>query len=307
MIEIFLTENDEFRQIEKPEKGSWINVVSPNDEEVKMLKEIAPLSEDFFVSLKDVNEMPAFEATENFIFIITRTPQKIAEGEEKGYVTIPLGIFANNDYFITICYFQNDVVRTFKTKKVDTYKRIINILKLLLACSEVYTLYLKDLSKDIQLTQIELEKNLANEDIIKMMNIAKYLLYFNTALKANQFLIEKITKKDTLTRSFYEKDLIEDIIEENTQSAEMVNIYIGILHELTNGFSSVIANNLNKVMKFLTSITIILMLPTLIASIYGMNVELPFQKFPHAFLITMVIAFGISFLSAFIFWKRKLF
>jgi len=307
MIEIFLTENDELKKIEKPEKGSWINVVSPNDEEVKILKELAPLSEDFFVSLKDVNEMPVLETTESSIFIITRTPQRVAEGEEKGYVTIPLGIFANNDYIITICYFQNDVVEAFKSKKIDTYKRVINMLRLLLTCSEIYALYLKDLSKDIQLTQIELEKNLANEDIIKMMNIAKYLLYFNTALKANQFLIEKITKKDTLTRSFYEKELIEDIIEENTQSAELVNIYIGILHELTNGFSSVIANNLNKVMKFLTSVTIILMLPTLVASIYGMNVDLPFQKFPHAFWITMLISFTISTCSAFIFWKRKLF
>ncbi|OYT56145.1 MAG: hypothetical protein B6U68_03805 [Candidatus Aenigmarchaeota archaeon ex4484_14] len=152
-----------------------------------------------------------------------------------------------------------------------------------------------------------MEKSMKNEGLIRLLNIQKSLVYFSTSLKSNQILIEKLTKNKVFTKFHQDRELLEDVIEETEQAIQMTKIYSNILNEMTEAFGSLISNNLNLVMKLLTSITIILMLPTLVASIYGMNLPLPFQHSPHAFGIVMGMSIILSIIGVVVFWRKELF
>jgi len=153
----------------------------------------------------------------------------------------------------------------------------------------------------------ELQKSLKNEEVIRLLNIEKSLVFFTTSLKSNELMMERLMKTDLLKLTPDDRDRLEDVLIDNRQAIEMANIYSNILSGMMDAFASVISNNLNVVMKILTSITIILMIPTLTASIYGMNIELPFQHSQHAFYIVTGISFGASLLCVLAFIKNKWF
>ncbi len=307
MIEIFKSSEGELKLIKAPEKNCWINIICPTDEELSELNQIANIPQEIISSLKDVDEMPDMERDENIFFIVTRTPQKNLGNAELEYSTIPLGIIILDNYFITLCFNENDVITQLKTKNVFTAKKIQTTLRILLISAKTYLKYLSMINKKIHVIQGSLKKSMKNEEIFDLLNIEKSLVYFSTSLKSNQFLIERLTKTNVFTQFEHDKGLLEDTTEENKQAIEMTSIYSNILSGMMDAFASVISNNLNMVMKLLTSITLVLMMPTLVASIYGMNVELPFQKSPHAFLITMSISIALSIIGVFILWKKRLF
>ena len=265
------------------------------------------MPQDVISSLKDMDEMPDMEKDENLLFIITRTPQKNSNNAELEYSTIPLGIILLDNYLITLCFNDNDVITQLKSQKVYTAKKIQTTLKILLISAKTYLIYLNMINKKVHIIQERLEKTMKNEDILGLLNIQKSLVYFSTSLKSNQFLIERLTKTKVFTQFEHDKELLEDMIEENEQAIEMAKIYSNILSGMTDTSASLISNNLNTVMKLLTSITLILMLPTLVASIYGMNIALPFQTSPYAFLITMTVSLALAIIGVIILWKKKLF
>jgi len=307
MIEIFKSFKGELKQIKKPAMGCWINLISPTEEELLKINPIIEMPKDVISSLKDMDEMPDMEKDDNFFFIVTRTPQKNSNNAGLKYSTIPLGIIILDNYLITLCFNENDVITQLKTKKVYTAKKIQTTLRILLISAKTYLSYLNMINKNVHIIQNGLEKTMRNEDILGLLNIQKSLVYFSTSLKSNQFLIERLTKTKMFTQFEHDKDLLEDTTEENKQAIEMANIYSNILRGMTDTSASLISNNLNTVMKLLTSITLILMLPTLVASIYGMNIDLPFQKSPYAFLITMGVSLALSIIGVIILWKKKLF
>jgi magnesium transporter len=153
----------------------------------------------------------------------------------------------------------------------------------------------------------ELHKSMKNQELIKMLDLEKSLVYFTTALKSNEIMIGRLSAQKKFKINTDDRDLLDDVLVEYRQGIEMANIYSNILSGMMDAFASVISNNLNVVMKFLTSITIILMLPTLVASVYGMNVELPFQHSPHAFLLTMGFSAILAVISVLLFMYRKWF
>lgn len=305
MIEIFKSSKGELGLIEKPVEGCWINLTSPTSEELSEISSIIEIPEYVISSLKDIDEMSAIERDNNFLFIVTRTPQKNLDNVGLEYSTIPLGIIILDNYLITLCFNENDVITQLKTKKVYTAEKVQATLKILLISAKTYLKYLNIINKKIHIIQDNLKKSMKNKEIFDLLNIEKSLVYFSTSLNSNQFLIERLT--NAFTQFEHDKELLEDTKEENKQAIEMTNIYSNILSGMMDAFASVISNNLNMVMKILTSITLVLMMPTLVASIYGMNIALPFQKSPHAFLITMAISFALSIVSVLILWKRKLF
>ena len=307
MIEIFKSFKGELKLIKKPARGCWINLICPTKKELSKISHIIEMPQDVISSLRDMDEMPDMEKEDNFLFIITRTPQKNSNNTKLEYSTIPLGIILLDNYLITLCFNDNDVITQLKSQKIYTAKKIQTTLKILLISAKAYLIYLNMINKKVHIIQERLEKTMKNEDILGLLNIQKSLVYFSTSLKSNQFLIERLTKTKVFTQFEHDKELLEDMIEENEQAIEMTKIYSNILTGMTDTSASLISNNLNIVMKLLTSITLILMLPTLVASIYGMNIALPFQTSPYAFLITMAISVALAIIGVIILWKKKLF
>jgi len=305
MLEIFKTTDTGLKRIKKPVRGSWINIVIPTEEDERFLYSHTKIKKEDIESLLDIDEIPSVEKYGEDYFILIKTPQK--DGGELEYSTVPLGIYLSDKYFITICFWENDCIRRLKKTDFSTGKRIRTTLKLLYISSKLYLEYLKEIQKKIYVIQKDLEKSMRNEEMIHLLNLEKSLIYFTTSLRSNYILIEKLTKNRLFTRYKEDNELLEDVLEETIQAIDMANIYSNILSGMMDAFASIISNNLNMVMKLLASITIILMIPTLIASIYGMNISLPFQTSPHAFLLIISLSILFSIIGVIIFWKARLF
>lgn len=226
------------------------------------------------------------------------------------FTTLPIGIAITKDIIITICSSDmGEILELYdgKVKNLSTENRNRFILHLLHRSAFFYLKYLKEINKKTNEVETELQKATKNEELIKLLNIEKSLVFFTTSLKSNELMMERLQKIRAFELTDDDKDFLEGLIIDNKQAIEMANVYSNILSGMMDAFASVISNNLNIVMKFLTSVTIILMIPTLIASIYGMNIGLPFQHSSHVFFITIGISFALSSIGVMIFLKNRWF
>src|SRR3989344_3800689 len=304
MIEKFKVSKEGINEAESEDKADWINLVEPTAAEISELNTKFNISQFPINSLKDIEEIPLIEHYDSTILIISRIATKYVG--ELDFSTVPLGIFIANKKIFTICFFKNDLLNLMKEQKFK-FTTSDFLLKLLLKSSRLYLSYLKVINAEMYKTEKSLEKSQKNEEIIKLLDIEKSLVYFTTSLKADQLLLEKISRMEKIIKTKKETELITDVIDENRQAIETTSIYSDILSSTMDAFASVIANNLNIVIKMLASITIIIALPTLIASIYGMNVELPFQHSVFAFWIVMLMSSILAVSGVIIFWRYKLF
>ena len=315
MIEILRPTEKKLEVLDKIEKNCWINVISPTDEEIKKIRSIIDIPEDLLVSLKDIDEVPANEHYDKFTFIIIRTPYNNVK-KELEYYTVPLGIFATNDFVLTISFFENDTISKLKTQKFS-FRKTQLVFRLLLVSARLYLSYLTDLKNKMYLTEHKLAESQKNEVVILYLELQKSFVYFNISLGSNKILIERIAEESHMANGITQygikiktredKELITKVIDENNQAIQMISVYSNILSNTLDAFASIISNNLNVVIKVLTSITIVLSFPTMIASIYGMNIDLPFQQSAHAFGIVMGISFALSLTSVWVLWKLKYF
>jgi magnesium transporter len=320
MIEILKFSEHGIQHMERPSKDAWINVVNPDAYEIKYLAEVCKIKEtdyqefkDDINSLQDMEEIPYMEKYRQEYFIITRTPHKLKNTDPESkyksaveYITIPLGIMINKDYIITISFRENENVDILKTKKFKHEKSLV-LLKLLLVSSKTYIKYLKEIDAKIKAIEEKFESVQRNKEISDLLDLKKSLVYFNTSLKSDQILLEKIARNKDFVNSEDDKDVIDDVIDENKQAIVVTAIYKNIIADATDLFNSVTSNNLNKTLKLLTSITIVIAIPTLVASIYGMNVSLPFDHSKYAFIIVMGIIAILSALGVAILWKHDMF
>ena len=313
MIEIYKTIDGKLTKIvptAHEEKDSWIYVVSPSVEEIEKITTQFNIPRDFLEDPLDVNESPRIEREDENTLIIIRTPYYDDEEEHIKFTTIPLGIILTKDCLITVSSKNDDVLQNFfkgEVKNFSTSKRNRLILQILSRTATVYLNYLKRINRMTSSIENRLHKSMKNEELIRLLDMEKSLVYFSTSLRSNELVMERLARTGLLTKSEENKDFLEDLMIENKQALEMTNIHSNILSSMMDAFASVISNNLNMVMKFLTSVTIILMIPTLIASIYGMNIKLPFARSTHAFAITMGASIVFSLIGVFIFIKRKWF
>lgn len=313
MIEILKPSKAKLEVLGKPTSQCWINVASPTEEEILRIKSLIDVPEEFLNSLKDIDEIPTIEERRDFTLITIRTPYNNPKIDLE-YYTVPIGVLVTNDFVMTICYFENDVIEKLKSQRFS-FRKTQLVFRLLLASAKLFLSYLKEIKRKIYLIESQLEQSQKNKQIMELLELEKDLVYFETSLKSNEILIERVEKtakgntikKSILIKTLGDKELIENVIEENKQAIEMTTIYSNILSSTLDAFASVISNNLNIVIKVLTSITIVLMLPTLVASVYGMNVKLPFQQSPSAFLIIMAFSFTLSVFGLLVLWKKKLF
>ncbi|WML30286.1 magnesium transporter CorA family protein [Neobacillus sp. OS1-32] len=312
MLEIF--KSTEARKLEKVDvisKGCWVNVYAPTTEEINKVSNDTQVDVDIIRDALDDEERPRIERDDGRVYIIVDFPYIVHD--ESGmavYETIPIGIVLTEENMITVSLKDSPIIEEFRTNRVKeffTFKKTRFALQLLFVISSYYLRYLKQINKKTNDIEKVVHQSLKNKELYAFLALEKSLVYFTTSLKANKVVLDKILRFNYLKMYEEDKDLLEDVIIEITQAIEMAETYHTILTGMMNAFASIISNNLNIVMKFLTSITIILALPTMVASFYGMNVNIPFQHIHYSFVIPLVISGFFASLTAFVFWKKKYF
>lgn len=302
-------------ELNQIEDGCWINIYPPFDTDAvqKLCKELE-VPYDFVLDSTDMDEQSRFEREDNAELIVINTPVKNEnESEyEADYITVPIGIISVGDIIITISPRKNPVIDYFLHKfqrKFDPSNQKDFVLRIFEHSVYIFMNYLKKINNARDEYQKELYNSSRNDELLKLMNLQKSLVYFATTLRDNHNLMTKIQKTDFIhIREEVEmSDLLEDIIVDNAQAREMSDIYNNILNGTLDTFASIISNNLNNVMKQLTSVTIVLMVPTLVASFYGMNVTLPFANSQYAFGISIGVAFCLSLLVVYFFRRSRIF
>ncbi len=311
MIRIFGWSENKFIPTDRVEKHSLINVINPDKSELDKLSAEMSIPPDFLTDPLDIDERARIETEDGVLLIVLRIPKYDESNPEIPFTTIPAGIILTKEDTIVIIS-SSDITDILefgngKAKGIIAGKRSSVILQIFLRTALLYLRHLKEINRRTGETERELQKSLKNEALIKLLNLEKSLVFFTTSLRSNDLMMERLLKTELLKLTPEDKDMLEDVLIDNRQAIEMANIYSNILSGMMDAFASVISNNLNVVMKILTSITIILMIPTLIASIYGMNIDLPFQRSSHAFFIVIGISFTLSLISALIFVRNKWF
>ncbi len=306
--------NKPLKELSKAEKGCWINIYPPyNSEEIKTLSHHLDIPTDFFADALDIDERSRYEQEDGVQFVVVNIPIKNETEQEYEalYITIPIGIVEVDDYIITISAFKNPVIDYFLTRNIKTFETNNHSHFLLLLFERTvfdFILYLKILNNQRNLYEKELYYTSRNEELAKLMNIQKTLVYFVTTLRGNELMMMRMQRTNFLKIAHDEdaSDFFEDIIIDMSQAQEMAQIYTEILNTIMNAFASIISNNMNTIMKRLTSITIILMVPTLVASTYGMNVPLLGQNHPYAFPIIMGSSIMLTIILVWFFMRKKL-
>lgn len=301
--------NNGLIQTESLEDNCWINAICPTKEETKFLLQELQIPDDFYNDIEDIDERPRIEIENGWFLIILRVPFK-SNDAKLPFNTAPLGLMFKDDTFVSLCFHETEILSDFvhytQRKKIIVENHFDLVLKLLLSSSIWFLKYLKQINQRIKLAEDNLEKSIKNEELQALLQIEKCLVFFITSLKGNDVLFHRIKNlkkyKDT-----FDLELLEDVEIELRQAEETTNIYNNILTGMMDAYASVISNNLNVIMKRLTSISIILMIPTLIASLYGMNVPNNLQENPFGFWIVLLISLGVSVFGVFLFKKKNMF
>ncbi|MDK2973784.1 MAG: magnesium transporter [Methanofollis sp.] len=313
MLKIFKTRQNEagafIEELDTVEPGAWIVCTAPDEAEIGRAAGIIGIVPEDLRAALDEEERPRMETEEGRTLILIDVPIRIA-GEPAGtYSTIPLGIAISDDYILTICLQESLILQDFiagKVKTFYTFKKTRFLFQILYRNASYYLNFLRQIDKRSTEIEKQLHLSLRNEELILLLNLDKSLVYFSTSLKSNEVVLEKILRFKPVRMFPEDEDLLEDVIIENKQAIEMANIYSNILSGTMNAFASIISNNLNIVMKFLASVTIVLAVPTMIASFFGMNVGIPLSDNPIAFAIIVGISMVISVVLVLVLMKKRM-
>ena len=297
--------------IPQAEKGCWVNISQPTTEEINRLVSEFHVPQDIIQDIMDMDERPRVEYDDDWSLVIIRVPVSSTENGVP-FHTVPLGIFMTEEATITLCSVHNEVLffeqPSLYREQYQQVNDILNfLLKLFLRSATVYSRYLKQINQQTSSIEQDLEKSIRNKELNKLLKMEKCLVYFITSLKANELVLTKLRNSKRNSISELNEDLLEDAIIENKQALEMAQIYSDIQAGMMDAFASVISNNLNVVMKQLTSISIILMIPTLIASLYGMNVPNYFEHVNWAFPGILLFSILMALTGVMAFRKREWF
>jgi magnesium transporter len=305
----FLKNNNGLAPCEKWEPNCWVNVEDPTSDEKRYLIQDLQIPEAYLNDIEDVNERPRIELDEGWFLILMQIPFK-SNDKKVPFSTVPLGIIFKNEIYVSICFFKTEMITDFiayaARKGINKQNQFDLTLRFFLSSSVWYLKYLKQINQNIKLAENKLERSIRNEDLQTLLQIEKCLVFFTTSLKGNDILVNRI-KNIKEHKESYDPELTEDVDIELKQALETTNIYSDILSGMMDAYASVISNNISMIMKQLTSISIILMIPTLIASLYGMNVPNSFEKNPLGFWLILIISFSISTVVVISFIKRRWF
>jgi magnesium transporter len=310
MIQYFNIVDHRTIATDKPGNGTWVNVLPPlKQEEFSELSTVMNIPLDFLKDSLDIDERSRYEAEDNVKLIVIKTPTENNSFNESDafYITIPICIILTQGQIVTVNSFENEAIKKFLNSFQNRHpdKRNMMVLKIFEKVINNYQDHLKEINQRRNALEQKLYAANRNEELFQLMRIQKSLVYFVTALRSNELLLMKLARTNFLQLSEEEKDFLEDLVIETSQALETANTYTNILVSTLDAFASIISNNQNEVLKRLTTITLFLSIPVLIASIYGMNVPLPFQNSPFAFWIPIAISLIILAYVAVKFFSRK--
>ena len=312
MIQYFKNINQQTIEIDKPESGIWVNVLPPlKQEEFTELSASLDIPIDFLTDSLDIDERSRYEEDDNVKLIVIKTPTENNSFNESDayYITIPICIILTHNQIVTVNSFENSAIKkflnTFQNRHPD--KRNMMVLKIFEKIVQNFMEHLKEINFRRNTFEQKLYDSSKNEHLLQLMRIQKSLVYLVTALRSNEMLMMKLERTGFLSLNEDEKEILNDLIVDNSQALEMANIYTNILSSTLDAFASIIANNQNQVLKRLAVITIVLTFPVLIASLFGMNVPSGFEHSKYAFYIVSLLSLGIALVIGWYFFHKKIF
>ncbi len=312
MIKYFMTDNQVIHEEERLQGGVWVQMISPSQQECESLAETLNVDIDDIKAALDEEESSRIELQDGYTLILVDIPTTEIRHDKQSYTTIPLGIILTQDIIVTVCTEDTPVLKNFvqnRVKEFSTKKRLRFVYQILYRTAAIYQMNLRIIDK--RRTEIEerIGEHTEDVDLIDLHELESTLVYFATSLRANGVVLDRLTRYKRLEQYPEDKELLGDVIVENQQAIEMTSIYRDIINGTRELMSSVIDNRLNNVMKYLTSITIVMAIPTVISGIYGMNVDerwMPFADTPHGFLIICVLTLLICIITMFVLRKKKM-
>lgn len=314
MIKIYKSStdgNNNLIQIENAEPGSWINIVSPKEQELVQISKKTDVPLEFLRAALDDEETSRVETEDDKLLLLIDIPFTQMEENALIYDTYPLAIIHTPEYLITVCLKDSNIFKDFEHSRIKsfaTFKKSRFILQILQRISQYYLKYLRQINKKSILIEKRLYKSMKNRELIQMLTLQKSLVYFNTSLKSNEVTLDKLLKIDIIKKYEEDRELLEDVIIEIKQAIEMCNIYGDVLSGTMDAFASLISNNLNIVMKVLAAITIVMAIPQTIAGFFGMNVAgIPFGDSPYGFLFVVILCFVLVLIAYWYLNKKDMF
>lgn len=321
MIKIYKSHNDilekklfsisETLEVEKlTEKNTWIHLSNPTEEEIRLVTHSFDIPEEHVRAALDEEEKARLEIDDDIILVIIDVPIH-DENNRCSFTTVPLGIILLKDHILTVSTVKLSLIEEFvqgRIKSFFTFKKTRFILQMLFRNSTYFLLYLKQIGRISDNIERQLKNNLRNQELMLLLELEKSLVYFTTSLKSNEAVLERMMRTEVVKRYPDDLELLEDVIIETKQAIEMANIYSSILGSTRDAFSTVMSNNLNIVMKKLTSITIVFAIPTVVSGLWGMNVGgVPFASDTYGFLWVLLVAFVCGIIITWILFKKDLF
>lgn len=315
MILFYTKKSGKLVEVEELESASWVNITPPfSQEELEYMAQELDIPLDFLTDSLDIDERSRYEREDDVRLVVLNTPiiNNADEPNAAIYITVPIGIILVDELIVTITAFENPILKKFLDGKVRAFDpRDTNLFVLQIFEQNVYRflLCLKDLNLKRNLLEQELYDSSRNSELQELLRIEKSLVYFVTSLSANELMKMKMQRTDLLRIKGDEdkEDLFSDVIIDNSQALEMANTYTNILSGTMDAFASIISNNLNIVMQRLTSITIVLMIPTVIASFFGMNVINGLEEYTSAIYWIIFASIFLAFLVAWFFRRKRMF
>ncbi len=310
MVEFYKTIGNKISPIDSLEDGCWVNVISPSEEEISYLIDDLGLDCGFVRSSLDEEETSRIESEDDQTLLIIDAPRATTESQNTIlYTTMPFGIIIKDTFLVTICLSECSVlteVADGRVRNVQTHLKNRFIFSILLRIATRYLQYLRQIDKITNMMEEQLQRSMRNKELFQLLGLEKSLVYFSTSLKSNEVTLEKLLRGRVIKLYEEDQDLLEDVLIEFKQAIEMSSIYSSILSGMMDAYSSIISNNLNIVMKVLAAVTILMAIPTIIASFYGMNVTgipVPQFWFPVAVSVVVVLVATVILIKTNMFSK----
>jgi magnesium transporter len=311
LIQYFRNIDHRTVEVDKHQEAAWINVLPPlKQEEFSELSNGLEIPIDFLTDSLDIDERSRFEKEDNVKLIVIKTPTENNSFNDSDayYITIPICIILTHNQIVTVNSFENTAIKkflnTFQNRNAD--KKNMMVLKVFEKVVQNFMEHLKEINQRRNVFEQKLYDSSRNEYLVELMRIQKSLVYFVTALRSNELLFMKLERTNFLGLNEEEREILDDLIVDNSQALEMANIYANILSSTLDAFASIIANNQNQVLKRLSVITIVLTFPVLIASIFGMNVPNGFENSPYAFYLVVLLSLVIALVIGWLFLRKKI-
>ena len=310
MVNYYRTMDHQMNEISEAIEGSWISLIHPTAAELVQVSRDYKIDLDHLKAPLDEEERSRIEVEDDYTLIIVDIPVTEERKEKEYFLTIPCGIILTNEVIITVCLMETPVLTDFRDGRVRnfwTFKWTRFILQILHRNASLYLQYLRSIDKKSDEVEKQLHISTKNQELIELLELEKSLVYFSTSLRGNELVLEKLLKIEKIKQYPEDEELLDDVIIENKQAIEMADIYSNILSGTMDAYASVISNNLNIVMKVLAVITIVMSIPTMIASFWGMNVPVPLADSPHGFAVLVIASLILTVIGGIFLGKKKMF